>query len=221
MTPRPEALLAVAVAAARAAGEVLRAGLGRPKAVEHKTARTSIVTWVDRAAQDEVVRVIAERVPDHAILAEEGPHDVTSGPLTWLVDPLDGTSNYAHGIPFACTSVAVADADGAIAGAVPETFRGELFTATRGGGAWLGDRRLTVSTTSALDEALVCTGVQSDDPAAIADFGRRIVALCTHADAERVRSGLERDFYAGRDFSAHTREPILIAEPSDGASVLR
>ncbi len=80
MPPRPEELLAVAVAAARAAGEVLRDGLGQPKAVEHKTARTSIVTWVDRAAQDEVVRVIAERFPDHAILAEEGPDDVASRP---------------------------------------------------------------------------------------------------------------------------------------------
>ena len=73
----------------------------------------------------------------------------------------------------------------AIAGAILEPFRGELFTATRGGGAWLGDERLTVSATRALDHALACTGVQSDDPAAIADFGRRIVALCTHCRGVR------------------------------------
>jgi myo-inositol-1(or 4)-monophosphatase len=185
MSADPAELLDVAVTAARAAGAVLVDGLAGPKHVEQKTERTSIVTSVDLAAQVEVIAVIAARFPDHAILAEEGPADALPGRMTWLVDPLDGTSNFAHGIPFACTSVAVADADGVVAGAIFEPFRGELFTATRGGGAWLGGERLGVSATRALDRSLVCTGVQSDDPAAIADFGRRIVALCTHCRGVR------------------------------------
>lgn len=185
MEPAPGELLDVAVAAARAAGAVLVRGRGGPKHVEQKTERTSIVTWVDHAAQAEVIRVITERYADHAILAEEGPADVEPGRMTWLVDPLDGTSNYAHGIPFACTSVAVVDAGGVVAGAVFEPFRDELFTATRGGGAWLGDERLDVSETASLGHALVCTGVQSDDPEAIAEFGRRVVELCTHCRAVR------------------------------------
>jgi myo-inositol-1(or 4)-monophosphatase len=185
MTPTPAELLEVAVTAVRAAGTVLVDGLARPKEVEQKNERTSIVTWVDRAAQAEALRVIVERYPDHAVLAEEDDGEVADAALTWLVDPLDGTSNYAHGIPFACSSVAVRDVDGPIAGAVFEPFRGELFTASRGGGAWLGEQRLRVSTTDRLDRALVGTGAQTDDPEAIAAFGRRIVALFTHCRGVR------------------------------------
>jgi len=185
VTEAPSDLLDVAVSAARAAGAVLLEGLRRPKQVQLKTERMSIVTWADVAAQTEVVRIISSHYPDHAILAEEGDGDVADGELTWLVDPLDGTSNYAHSIPFACTSVAVRDADGLAAGAIFEPFRGELFTAQRGGGAWLGDERLQVSSTSALDQSLVCTGLQSEEPAAIADFGRRMVTLATHCRGVR------------------------------------
>jgi myo-inositol-1(or 4)-monophosphatase len=179
-------LLAVAVAAARAGGAVLVEGLRRPKQVELKSERSSIVTWADVAAQTEVVRVIAEHFPDHAVLAEEGDAAaLDEAEHTWLVDPMDGTTNYAHGIPFACTSVAVRDGAGLAAGAIFEPFRGELFTATREGGAWLGSERLAVSETAALGGALVCTGLQSDDPDAVASFGRRIVALSTHCRGVR------------------------------------
>jgi myo-inositol-1(or 4)-monophosphatase len=176
----------VAVAAVRAAGAVLVDGLAKPKDVERKNERTSIVTWVDRAAQAEALGVITGRFPDHAVLAEEDDGAAAGGAeYTWLVDPLDGTSNYAHGIPFACSSVAVRDGAGPVAGAVLEPFRGELFTASRGGGAWLGEQRLHVSLTDRLDRALVGTGVQTDDGQAIAAFGRRIVALLTHCRAVR------------------------------------
>jgi myo-inositol-1(or 4)-monophosphatase len=174
-------LLDGAVAAARAGGAVLVEGLQRPKQVELKSERASIVTWADVTAQEAILGVIAERFPDHAVLAEEGHKagegDVGEPGATWLVDPLDGTSNYAHGVPFACTSVAVRDADGLAAGAILDPFRAELFTAVRGGGAWLGGERLAVSSVDSPAGALVCTGIQSDDPDAIAAFGRRIVAL--------------------------------------------
>jgi myo-inositol-1(or 4)-monophosphatase len=178
-------LLEGAVAAARAGGEVLVEGLERPKQVELKSERASIVTWADVTAQAAILGVIRQRFPGHAVLAEEGRSDPgdTDDPgdptdtVTWLVDPLDGTSNYAHGVPFACTSVAVRDAHGLAAGAIFDPFRGELFTAARGAGAWLGDERLAVSSVDSPASALVCTGIQSDDPDAIAAFGRRIVAL--------------------------------------------
>jgi fructose-1,6-bisphosphatase/inositol monophosphatase family enzyme len=185
----PVDLLEVAVAAVRAAGDVLLQGLDRPKQVERKSERASIVTWADVTAQAAILDVVHGAYPDHAILAEEtvSAEQATGAPgaPTWLIDPLDGTSNYAHGIPFACTSVAVRDRDGLAAGAIFEPFRGELFTAARGGGAWLGDVRLGVSSATALGEALVCTGVQSDDPGALATFGRRMVALLTHARGVR------------------------------------
>jgi myo-inositol-1(or 4)-monophosphatase len=189
-TPSPHQLLETAEAAARAGGAVLTEGLRRPKQVELKSERASIVTWADVTAQHEIVRMITERFPDHAILAEEdgdidGDAAVADPTITWLVDPLDGTSNYAHGIPFACTSVAVRDAEGLAAGAIYEPFRGELFTAARGAGAWLGDERLGVSPAASLSRALVCTGIQSDDGDAIAAFGRRIVTLTSYSRGVR------------------------------------
>jgi myo-inositol-1(or 4)-monophosphatase len=183
-------LLDGAVAAAQAGGAVLVEGLGRPKQVELKSERTSIVTWADVTAQAAIIGVIDERFPDHAVLAEEDPdddpdRDAAEAPATWLIDPLDGTSNYAHGVPFACTSVAVRDPDGLAAGAIFDPFRGELFSAVRGGGAWLGSERLAVSAVDSPGGALVCTGIQSDDPDAITAFGRRIVALSRHCRGVR------------------------------------
>jgi myo-inositol-1(or 4)-monophosphatase len=183
-------LLDGVIAAARAGGAVLVEGLRRPKQVERKSERTSIVTWADVTAQAAIIDVIGERFPGHAILAEEdrpgdGEGHVGDSTVTWLIDPLDGTTNYAHGVPFACTSVAVRDADGLAAGAIFDPFREELFTAARGGGAWLGGDRLAVSVADSAAGALVCTGIQADDPDAIAGFGRRMLALSHHCRGVR------------------------------------
>jgi myo-inositol-1(or 4)-monophosphatase len=194
MRPTVTELMDGAVAAARAGGAVLVEGLRRPKQVELKSERASIVTWADVTAQAAIIRVVTERFPRHAILAEEdhgqdrgveGGAGGIADRHTWLIDPLDGTSNFAHGLPFACTSVAVRDPDGLAAGAIFDPFRGELFTAVRGGGAWLGGERLAVSAADSLGRALVCTGIQSDDADAIAAFGRRIVALSSHCRGVR------------------------------------
>jgi fructose-1,6-bisphosphatase/inositol monophosphatase family enzyme len=225
MTPTPDELLDGAIAAAQAGGAVLVEGLRRPRQVQLKSERTSIVTWADLTAQQAIVRVIGERFPDHAILSEEGVGEVGEAAATWLVDPLDGTSNYAHGIPFACTSVAVRDADGLAAGAIFDPFRDELFAAVRGGGAWLDGEPLAVSATDALGRSLVCTGIQSDDADAVALFGRRIVALCgdcravrcvgspalclAYVAAGRVDAFVERDATFAWDVGAGA---LLIAE---------
>jgi myo-inositol-1(or 4)-monophosphatase len=182
----PEELQAVAAAAVRAAGTVLVEALGQPVEVGRKNQRTSLVTSVDLAAQAEVERVITGHFPQHVILGEEGTTGPDASEVTWLVDPLDGTSNYAHGVPLACTSVAAKDAEGLAAAAIFEPFREELFTAVRGGGAWLAGERLAVSATSSIDDALVCTGVQSDSGDAVEDFGRRVVDLVSHCRAVRA-----------------------------------
>ena len=182
----PRLLLDTAIAAARAGGAVLLEGLTRPKDVQLKGERASIITWADITSQAEIFGIIGASYPGHAILGEEGDGGGTDAAFTWLVDPLDGTSNYAHGLPFACVSVAVRDSSGVIAGAIFEPFRRELFTATRGGGAWLGDDRLSVSPTATLDASLVCTGIQSDDPAQIEAYGRRVVALYSRTRSARA-----------------------------------
>ena len=115
---RPIPPCSIAESAARAAGAVLRDGQRRPKEVVSK-GRTDIVTWADGAAQTAVVEVIAAAFPDDRIVGEEGTVGDASAARTWIVDPLDGTSNYAHGIPFFCVSVTVRETDGPLlAGAV-------------------------------------------------------------------------------------------------------
>jgi myo-inositol-1(or 4)-monophosphatase len=206
--PGIEELLEVCVAAARAGGAVLTEGLARDKQVVNKTERSSIVTWADVTSQREIFAVIGEHFPEHAILGEEGDGGGADTELTWIVDPLDGTSNYAAGIPFACVSVAVKDADGVVAGAIVEPFRGELFTATRGGGAWLAGARLHVSENDSLGRALVATGLQSDDPAEIAAHGSPALCLA-YVAAGRLDAFYERDATYAWDVAAGS---LMIAE---------
>ena len=181
MTPPQPSLLAVAEAAARAGGAVLLDGLRQPKEVVAK-GRTDIVTWADGAAQTAIVEVIGSAFPDHHIVGEEGLVGDPGAPYTWIVDPLDGTSNYAHGIPFFCVSVAVRQTEGPLlAGVVYDPLRGECFAAAAG-----QPSDLAVSTTTDLRAAIVTSGIQNDDPAAIAAFGPRVVALYRSCRGVRV-----------------------------------
>lgn len=184
--PTPDELLEVCVAAANAGGEVLIDGLNGPKRVQMKSERASIVTEIDLASQARVFEVIGGAYPGHVIMGEEGDGGGADRSYIWLVDPLDGTSNYASGIPFACVSVAVKDLDGVVAGAIFEPFRRELYTATRGGGAWLGDERLEARDEPDLGRVLIATGLQSDDPTEIAAHARRIEALHLHSRGSRA-----------------------------------
>ncbi len=186
MTIDAATLLDVCVRAARAGGAVLIEGLRSERRVEMKSARASIVTEIDLASQAAIFAVIGGAHPHHAILGEEGDGGGTDTTYTWIVDPLDGTSNYASGIPFACVSVAVKDAGGVVAGAILEPFRGELFTAIRGGGAWLDGEPMCVSENALVERALVATGLQSDDPDQIRAHARRIEALHLHSRGARA-----------------------------------
>jgi myo-inositol-1(or 4)-monophosphatase len=187
MTISHAELLEVCIAAAHAGGEVLIDGLSGPKRVQMKTARSSIVTEIDLRSQERIFGVIGDAFPDHVIMGEEGDGGGDDRSYTWVVDPLDGTSNYASGIPFACVSVAVKDADDrVVAGAIFEPFRQELFTATLGGGAWLAGERLEVRPEPDLGKILITTGLQSDEPDQIAAHARRIEALHLHSRGPRM-----------------------------------
>ncbi len=184
-------LLEVCVAAARAGGAILSEGLNRPKDVVAKQGKASIVTWADEAAQAVIFETILAAYPGHAILGEEGVGGIADGPYMWIVDPLDGTSNYARNLPFFATSVAVRETGGPLlAGAILDPLRGELFTAALGEGAavTLGDgapEPITVSDTTSLDRALVATGLQNDDPEVIARYVERVRRLHLHCRGAR------------------------------------
>ena len=119
--------------------------------------RSDFVTEVDRAAEQAIVEVLLKAYPDHAVLAEESGASGESE-YTWIIDPLDGTTNYAHGVPVFAVSIALEDAEGVSVGVVYDPSQGELFTAERGGGAFVNGRPLRVSSVATLDESLLTTG---------------------------------------------------------------
>jgi myo-inositol-1(or 4)-monophosphatase len=129
-------------------------------------ARFDLVTDADLASQRAVRSYLQERFPDHGFLGEEGPDaKVRPGPdapPTWIVDPLDGTTNYVHDCPLYCVSIGLQVAGKMVVGVVLDPSRNELFAAAQGQGAWLGSRRLQTSRTERLDEALLATGFPPD-----------------------------------------------------------
>jgi len=150
---------ATACEAARAGGHLLRERFkqNRPIRVESKGLH-DFVTQVDRDAESVVLSVIREAYPDHAIMSEEGSPDEAAGGLRWVVDPLDGTTNFIHGVPTFGVSVALEDADGLLAGAIHDPIRDELFHAHRGGGARMNDAPIGCSGLPGLQDALIATG---------------------------------------------------------------
>jgi myo-inositol-1(or 4)-monophosphatase len=148
---------------ARRAGEILNDRFAGERTVEYKGG-IDLVTDADKASEAEVLRLIRERHPDHAILAEEsGVSGVSAGAgYRRIIDPLDGTTNYAHRVPHFCVSIALEDSAGLLAGAVFDPVKDELFSAARGEGATLNGAPIKVSPVTELNRALLCTGFPYD-----------------------------------------------------------
>ena len=158
--PVPPVYLATAIEAVLRAGDVQMAHFGREMRIDKKGA-IDLVTEIDLEVERGFRAMIAERFPGHVVLGEEfeatGDRDVCA-PYVWLFDPVDGTTNYAHGLPIFCSSLAL-EIDGALAvGAVYDPSRRELFTAERGRGAWLNGAPLRVSSPGTLIDSLLVTG---------------------------------------------------------------
>jgi myo-inositol-1(or 4)-monophosphatase len=153
--------LAIAIRAARESGKIQLEWLGKEKRVEFK-GEINLVTEVDRICERRIVEIIKEAFPEHNILTEETPMPAGSSPYRWIIDPLDGTTNYAHGYLFFCTSVALELERKIVVGAIYDPLLDELFTAQQGQGAFLNGERITVSETGLLTEALICTGFPYD-----------------------------------------------------------
>jgi myo-inositol-1(or 4)-monophosphatase len=151
-------LLNIAVRAARRAGEIIVRSMARLDSLHVASkGRNDFVTDVDRAAEREIIAVIHKAYPNHAILAEEsgasGEDDTR-----WIIDPLDGTTNFVHGNPVFCVSIACEHKGRLEHGVVYDPLRQELFTASHGDGAHLDNRRMRVSGQRTLEGALVATG---------------------------------------------------------------
>ena len=152
-------LLNIAIRAARKAGDVIARNIDRRDvlAVSEKSPY-DFVTEVDRTAEQRIIDTVRRSYPDHAFLAEEsGAHG--RGDFEWIIDPLDGTTNFVHGFPHVAVSIAVRRRGRLEHAVVFDPLRQELFTASRGAGARLDDRRIRVAAKSGLDGALLGTGL--------------------------------------------------------------
>ena len=179
--------LHVCEAAARAGGRVLADWRGRFGV--SKKGQRDYVTEADFAAQREIRRIVLTAFPEHGFVGEETlpdvepAHDSASG-LRWIVDPLDGTTNYVHGFPAYCVSVALAQGDEILVATIYDPVHEECFTARAGGGAFCNGQRITVGGTTDPAEALVAVGFPphvSRDALAVADF----LAVLPHVHAIR------------------------------------
>ena len=152
-------MLNIAIRAARRAGSVInRATLdGASLQVRSKRAN-DFVTRVDGAAEEAVIDIVRKAYPGHGFIAEESGESTPDAEYLWIIDPLDGTTNFIHGFPQYCVSVAVQHRGALVHAVVYDPTKNELFTASKGHGAYLNDRRIRVSKCQKLDDALVGTG---------------------------------------------------------------
>ena len=181
-------MLNFAISVARDAGNILVDKLGRALQVSNKGA-IDLVTEADLASEKLIIERIRSHYPRHAILAEESGasnnnSDDSAAEWKWIIDPLDGTTNYAHGYPCFCVSIGVERAGKLELGVVYDPMRNEMFAAERGGGATLNDRPMRVSDVEELSRALVCTGFPYDVRER-PDFARDFSNFTMHAQAVR------------------------------------
>ncbi len=155
--------LTVALEAAREAGEILLQYLDQPLHITEKGRRADLVTDADRAAEQSIIKRLRSEFPQAGILGEESGMNAGTSDERWIVDPLDGTTNFAHGYPLFCVSIAYERGAELIAGIVYAPYMDECFAAERGSGATCNGKRLTVSQIESIGDALTCTGFHPAD----------------------------------------------------------
>jgi len=156
-------LLLAAIQAAMQAGNLLKSGYGSAFEICCKPGPHNLVTVYDSSAESIIINTIKQRFPTHAFLAEEsGSSAKSASPYLWVIDPLDGTLNFANNIPLFAISIAAAHKKEIVAGVIYLPIMNELFTAEKGKGAYLNGKRLSVTTVDNLEHAVLCTGMPSD-----------------------------------------------------------
>ncbi len=191
-------MLTTAVKAARRAGNIINRG-ARDLDLLTVTAKgpKDFVSEIDKGAEAAIVDIIHKSYPDHAILAEEGTNkgDNAGAEYVWIIDPLDGTTNFLHGFPQYCVSIAVAQNDIVQQGVIFDPVRNDLFTATRGRGAFLNDRRIRVSKRQHLRDCLIGTGFPFRDGSYLDTYLQMMKAMITQT------AGLRRPGAAALDLA--------------------
>jgi len=190
-----QAMLNIAIQAAISAGKLICQHVDRLDQVKVKSkGRNDFVTEVDMVAEREIIYHIQKAHPDHAILAEESGQ-TDGNEYCWIIDPIDGTMNFMHGFPQFAVSIAVQHKNKIVAGVVYDPLSQELFTAIRGAGARLNNRRIRVSKITKLQDALVSTGFSNRNKDGLQTHMERVSNVFTQA------SGLRRSGSAALDLA--------------------
>ncbi len=164
----------VAVQAVREAGDIIMAHFHGEKRISYKEGRSNIVTDVDVLAEEKILALLQQEYPHFSIMTEESEDIAGDSPYTWIIDPIDGTRNYAYGIPHFCVALALARGEELLLGISYDPVRGELFRAEKGQGAFLNDSPIAVSTRTSLGESLVGFDMGYD-----AEIGQEILGVAS------------------------------------------
>ncbi|HJV26401.1 MAG TPA: inositol monophosphatase family protein [Aromatoleum sp.] len=187
--------LNIAVKAARRAGNIInRASLQLDQLAVQTKSSNDFVTEIDQAAEAAIIEVLREAYPDHGILAEESGQSGDSE-YQWIIDPLDGTTNFIHGFPQYAISIALAKNNVIEQAVIFDPTRNELFTATKGRGAFLNDRRIRVSKRTRLNESLIGTGFP------FREFDNVDMYLAMFKDLTQKTAGIRRPGAASLDLA--------------------
>jgi myo-inositol-1(or 4)-monophosphatase len=156
-------MIHVAIEAAKEAGRFLKYNTGKVKNIEIKKGEErNLVSDLDKASEAKIIEHIRRHYPNHAILAEESGATDTVAEYKWVIDPLDGTTNYLHGVPIYCVTIALEHKGELVAGVIYDPNLDELFTVERGSGAYLNGKKISVSSSSTLIASLLVTGFPYD-----------------------------------------------------------
>ena len=187
--------LNIAVKAARRAGTLInRAALDVDRLTVTKKGPADFVSEVDRMVETAIIGVLREAYPDHAFLGEEGGA-VGESEFQWIIDPIDGTTNFLHGFPMYCTSIALAHKGVITQAVIYDPVRNDLFTATRGSGAFLNERRIRVSSQTRMEDALIGSGF----PFSSMEHQERYLRM--FAEVMRKSAGIRRPGSAALDLA--------------------
>jgi len=178
-------MLNIAVRAARKAGSIInRAALAGGLNVRSKRAK-DYVTQVDHAAEEAIIEVVRKAYPEHGFLAEESGASAADAEYVWIIDPIDGTTNFIHGFPQYCVSIGVQHRGAAAHAVVYDPVKNELFTASKGRGAFLNDRRVRVSKCLKLGQALVGTGFPFKELERLDLYAKQLRFMMEHSSGVR------------------------------------
>ncbi|MDR0588092.1 MAG: inositol monophosphatase [Burkholderiales bacterium] len=191
-------MLTIAVKAARRAGNIIMRGArDLSRLTVHAKGPKDYVSDIDQLAEEVIIDTLRESFPDHGFIAEEGTGAGLNqeAAYQWIIDPLDGTTNFLHGFPQYCVSIALAQNKQVTLGVIFDPIRNDLFTATRGGGAFMNDRRIRVSKQTHLRECLIGTGFPFREDTPIESYLNMMRALFTQT------AGLRRPGAAALDLA--------------------